>query len=305
MYETIILGAGPAGVAAGVYAARKKMKALLITENFGGQSVVSVEIHNWIGTKAISGVDLAKNLEEHLRSQESIEIRAGERIAKVEKTGDNFKVITNFGVYETKTVIVTSGARRRKLNVSGEKELAGKGVAYCATCDAPLFRGKAVAVVGSGNAGLEAVMDLLPYAKEIYILSKGETINGDPVTLEKIKRAENFKAVIFNASIKEIFGDNFVSCLKYCDLKSNEEKILPVQGVFVEIGSVPNSEPLSDLVKINERGEIVIDHKTGATSAPGIFAAGDIVDSAYKQSNIAAGDAIKAALSAYSYLQWK
>ena len=151
-------------------------------------------------------------------------------------------------------------------------------------------------------AGLEAVMDLLPYAKEIYILSKGETINGDPVTLEKIKRAENFKAVIFNASIKEIFGDNFVSGLKYCDLKSNEEKILPVQGVFVEIGSVPNSEFMKGLVETNKAGEIIVDHKTGATSKPGIFAAGDVTDEIYKQNNISAGDGVAAALSAYNYL---
>lgn len=303
MYDTIILGGGPAGVSAGVYAARKKMKTLLITKHFGGQSLSSPEIYNWIGTKMISGVDLAKNLEEHMRAQEGVAIKDGEEIVKVEKSGDGFKVLTSTNSYESKTILICNGAGRRKLNVPGEREFDGRGVAYCSTCDAPMFKGKAAAVIGCGNAGLEAAQDLLPYAKEVYIFTNSDQIKGDPVTLEKIKKAPNFQGIIYNAGVQEILGDKLVTGLKYQDKKTGEEKTLAVQGIFVEIGSLPNSGAVAGLVALNKQGEIIIDHRTGATSVPGVFAAGDITDSAYKQSNIAVGDAAKAALSAYNYLQ--
>lgn len=303
MYDTIIIGGGPAGVGAGVYAARKKLKTLLITESFGGQSSVSAEIYNWIGTKAISGADLAKNLENHLRSyKDDVEIKMPERVEKVEELKEGFLVKTNKGEYEGKTLIVTSGSRRRKLGVPGEEEFNGKGVAYCSTCDAPIFAGQKVAVVGGGNAGLEAVQDLIPYASEIYLLEFGDAIKGDPVTFEQIKKSEKLKQVILNAETQEIIGNKFVSGLKYKDRKTNEEKTLEVAGVFVEIGAVPNSEFLGGLVEKNKYGEIVIDHKTSATSKEGIFAAGDVTDEMYKQNNISVGDAVKAALGAYMYL---
>ncbi|HRY63035.1 MAG TPA: FAD-dependent oxidoreductase [Patescibacteria group bacterium] len=305
MYDTIILGGGPAGVSAGVYAARKQMKTLLITKHFGGQSITSPEIYNWIGTKVISGVDLAKNLEEHMRAQEGVDIKDGEEVVKVEKSDGGFKVVTDVNSYESKTVLICNGAGRRKLNVAGEREFDGRGVAYCSTCDAPMFRGKAVAVVGCGNAGLEAARDLLPYAKEVYIFTNSDQIKGDPVTLAKIKQAPNFQGVVYNTNIKEILGDKMVSGLKYQDTKTGEEKTLAVQGIFIEIGSLPNSGAVADLVALNGQGEIIIDHRTGTTSVPGVFAAGDITDSAYKQSNIAVGDAAKATLSAYQYLQGK
>jgi NADH-dependent peroxiredoxin subunit F len=302
IYDTIILGGGPAGTAAGVYTARKKLKTLLITEEFGGQSIVSDDIQNWIGEKSIAGYKLAQKFEEHLRSQEDIEIKMPEKVLEVKEDGDELVVITDKKEYKTKTVMVTIGARRRKLNITGEKKFDGKGVAYCSTCDAPLFSGKSVVVVGGGNSGLEAVQDLIPYAKEISLLTHGEALRGDPVTIEAIKKSDKFKDVILNAEAKEIKGDQFASALTYTDKKTGKDITLEVQGIFVEIGAIPNSEIVKDLVDTNDRGEIVINHKTGATSNPRIFAAGDVTDEAYKQNNISAGDAVKAALSVYGYL---
>ena len=309
MYDLIIIGGGPAAVAAGVYAARKKLKTLLITESFGGQSLISDNIENWIGEKVLTGFDLAKKLEEHVRAQETIEIKMPERVVKISeipcadgKRPCDFLVETGKGGrYETKAVIVTSGSRRRRLGVPGEDKFDGKGVAFCSTCDAPVFAGKRVAVVGGGNAGLEAVVDLFPYATEIYLLHRGDQFKGDPVTQEAIKKNPKVK-VILNAETQEILGDKFVTGLRYKDAKSGEVKELALDGVFVEIGAVPNSEIAKGLVELNQYGEIVIDHKTSATSKPGIYAAGDVTDELYKQNNISAGDGVTAALSAYAYL---
>jgi len=302
LYDLVIVGGGPAGIAAGVYAARKKNKAVLITESFGGQSLVSAEVQNWIGTKSLSGLELAQNLEEHLRGQDGIEIIENDLVTKVDKTAGGFSVTTREGkTLETKTILVCSGSRRRKLGVPGEKELDGKGVAYCATCDAPLFSNKTVAVIGSGNAGLEAVHDLLAYVSKVYLLNRGEAIRGDAVTFESIKNDARVE-VIMLAEAREILGDKFVSGLKYLDKKSNEVKTLELQGVFVEIGSLPNVEFLGDLVKKNKYNEIEIDALTQQTSQPGIWAAGDATTVLYKQNNISAGDAIKAVLNIQEYL---
>lgn len=306
MYDLIIMGGGPAGVAAGVYAARKKIKSLLITESFGGQSEVSAEIQNWIGTKSISGFDLARALEEHIRAQKDIDIVTGVRCENVVRAPEGgFTVATSAGeTYTARALIVATGSRRRTLDVPGEKEFSGRGVAYCATCDAPLFQGKKVAVVGGGNAGLEAAADLIPYAAHVYLLARGASLKGDAVTQEKIQKAgvETF----FNAEPRRIVGDadnKFIAGLEYYDKTSQEIKTLPVEGVFVEIGAVPNTEIVKDIVLLNEKKEIIIDHRTGATSVGGIWAAGDATDAAFKQNNISAGDAVKAALSAYAYLQ--
>lgn len=301
MYDIIIIGGGPGGVASVVYAARKKLKTLMIAESFGGQSSVSAEIFNWIGTQSISGADLARNLEEHARAHKDVEIRE-ERAEKVEEIEGGFNVTTGRGSYEGRTLIITTGSRRRKLGIPGEEEFNGKGVAYCSTCDAPVFSGQKVAVIGGGNAGLEAVQDLIPYASAIYLLEFGEAIKGDPITFEQIKKSEKLKEVILNAQTLKIMGDKFMTGLIYKDKKTNEEKTLDVTGVFVEIGAVPNSEFLSNLVEKNKYGEILIDHKTAATSREGIWAAGDVTDEMYKQNNISAGDAVKAALSAYQHL---
>ncbi len=300
MFDVVIIGGGPAAVAAGVYAARKRLNAIVITDNFGGQSIVSDSIENWIGETSISGYDLARKLEAHLRKQEDIEINTGELVEKVTENGNGFIVKTNKAKYETKTVLVTSGARRKRLGVPGEDKFEGKGVVFCSTCDAPLFRGREVAVVGGGNAGLEAVVDLIPFATKIYLLNNTDNIKGDSQTLEEIKRKEKVE-IIYNAKIKEIKGDTLIDSLVYVD-ENNEEQTIKVQGVFVEIGSIPNSEMVANLVELNEYKEIVVDHKTYETSRKGVYAAGDVTDEIYKQNNISAGDAITAILSIYNYL---
>lgn len=305
-YDTVIIGGGPAAVAAGVYCARKRMKTAFIADQIGGQSIVSDGIANWIGDTMLTGVELAKKLETHLKAQEDIELQIPARATAVDKKDKNFVVTTEKGdTFETKTVIITTGGRHRRLNVPGEEKFEGKGVAYCATCDAPFFRDKDVAVVGGGNSGLEAIVDLMPYAKTIHLLVRSDQLKGDPITQEQVLEAAKKKQVniIYHADTKEILGDAMVSGLRYQDLESKEEKELAVNGVFVEIGSVPNSEIVKDVVDTNDYNEIVVDHKTGATSVPGIFAAGDVTDELYKQNNIAVGDAVTAALSAYEYVR--
>jgi NADH-dependent peroxiredoxin subunit F len=302
IYDVIIIGGGPAGSSAAVYASRKKIKTLLITDSFGGQSVVSDKIGNWIGEIEISGPELAKKLENHVKAQEDIDIKEGEKAVKVKKSENIFEVLTNKNnKFQTKTVIVCTGGRRRKLKVPGAEKYDGKGISYCSTCDAPLFKDKAVAVVGGGNAGLEAVIDLFPYAKEIYLLNRGLKPTGDPATLEEVKKSKK-TTIINNADTVEISGDLLVNGLKYKNLESGEIKELMIGGIFIEIGSLPNSEIVKDLVETDEYGEIIIEHQTSSTSVPGIFAAGDVIDEIYKQNSIAVGDAVRAALSAYNYL---
>jgi alkyl hydroperoxide reductase subunit F len=309
MYDLIIIGGGPGGVAAGIYAARKKMKTLLITDTFGGQSLVSNDIQNWIGTKSISGFDLAKSLEEHLRAQNGIEIVDGELVTEVKKIGDaadgsgGFTITTNGGkIFETKYVLITSGSRRKKLDVPGEKEFDGKGVVYCTTCDAPLFGEKTVVVVGGGNSALEGVMDLIQYASRIYLMVRSEVLRGDPVTQEKV-RSHPKVDILWNTVIEEVHGDKFVKGIKYKNVKTGESKDLALEGVFVEIGLIPNSDFASTLVNVNEFGRIVVDGKTQETSQPGVWASGDVSDGLYDQNNISVGDSVKAVLNIYDKLK--
>jgi len=302
-YDLVIIGGGPAGTAAAVYAARKRMKAAIITETFGGQSVVSDDIQNWIGDGHISGVELAQKFEKHIKEyKEHLDIFEGSKVKNAEKIDGGFKVQTEDSKeYEAKTIFMAAGSRRRRLGIPGEDKYDGKGVAFCSTCDAPLFQGKDVAVIGGGNAGLEAAVDLLSYANKIYLMEKTDTLRGDKSTQEKIKGQDKVE-LIMHASAKEVVGEQFVTGLKYSD-KDDAEQLLQVSGVFVEIGAVPNSDILSGLVKTNERGEIIVDHKTQQSSAEGIWAAGDVTDVLYKQNNISAGDAVKAILNIQEYLQ--
>lgn len=309
MYDTIIIGGGPAAAAAAVYAARKKMSGLLITDSFGGQSIVSDDIQNWIGEPHIAGWELAGKLDKHARSYPDVlAVNDGERATGVREISCNedricdFEVATDKGKkYQSKTIIVASGARRRKLGIPGEEEFNGKGVAYCSTCDAPLFKDKAVAVVGGGNAGLEAVIDLLPYAAKIYLVEYGEAIKGDAVTQAEIQKNSKVE-VILNTQTQAVLGEKMVSGLKCVNRKTNEVRTLDVGGIFVEIGSVPNSEIVKGLVEIDKFGQIIIDAKFATTSHQGIFAAGDVTDDPFKQNNISVGDGVRAALSAYDYL---
>ncbi len=303
MYDLIIVGGGPGGVAAGVYAARKKIKTLLITESFGGQSLVSADVRNWIGTKSVSGFDLGQMLEGHLRDQEDIEIVTDDLATSIEKLEQGFRVKTGAGKsFDARYVLLASGSRRRKLGVPGEAQLDGKGVVYCSTCDAPIFKNKTVAVVGGGNAGLEAVHDLFPYASKIYLIVRSDSMKGDPITQEKIKANPNVK-VFYNALTQEVLGDKFVTGLRYKDSKTGEMKELKLDGVFVEIGAVPNSEMVKGMVEQNPLGEIIVNHKTQETSCPGLWAAGDATDVLYKQNNVSAGDAVKAVLNIYEHLK--
>ncbi len=309
MYDLVIIGGGPAGVAAGVYAARKKMKTVLVTDAFGGQSVVSAAVENWIGEKSISGYDLAQKMEAHLRAQEGIEIDDGDLVTGVELPQGtqlpSFIVRTKKSkVFETRAILLVSGSRRRKLGVPGEKEFEGKGVVYCSICDAPLFGGKQVAVVGGGNSGLEAVRDLLPYAAEIYLLHHRSELKGDKETQEKVLNHPNVH-VILNAETQSINGKTGVEGLTYKDLVTGETKELPVQGVFVEAGLLPNSDIVKDIVELNDHGAVKINFQTQATSREGIWAAGDVADSLYRQNNISMGDAVKAVLNVYDYLHAK
>lgn len=301
MYDVIILGAGPAGVAAGIYAARKKVKTLVISEHIGGQSTISATIENWIGDVKLTGIELMQKLDQHLRAQEGIEIVIDEKIATVKKDGDNFLVTTDKSSYTTRAVLVATGAKHRQLNVPGEDKFAGKGIFYCSTCDAPMFKNKIVAVVGTGNSGLEAILDLLPYASKIYVFDVLDHVFGDAVLVEPIKKSTQVEWLL-NTKVQAIEGKDFVDKIIYKNSVTNEIKDLPVQGVFVEIGMTPASECVKDLVKLNSAHEIIIDHKTQATSEPGVFAAGDVTDVLYKQGIVAAGDGAKAALSAYRYL---
>ncbi|MBU2101461.1 FAD-dependent oxidoreductase [Patescibacteria group bacterium] len=301
MYQLIIIGGGPGGISAGIYAARKKIKTLLIAEEFGGQSAVSDDVQNWIGDQSISGFDLAKKMEAHLKAhKKDIEIVEGDRVVTIKKIKEGrYRVSTQKGEkYETENILLVSGSRRRRLDVPGGEEFDGKGVAYCATCDAPLFKDKAVAVIGGGNSALEAVLDLLTYASKVYLIHRGEKLKGDAVTQDEIRKSEKVE-IIFDSEVREIFGNKFVTGLEYKDVKTDKIKKLKLGGVFVEIGSLPNSDMVKDLVKLGKWGEVVVNHKTMQSSDSGIWAAGDVSDVLYKQNNISAGDSIKAVLNIY------
>jgi len=302
LYDVIIIGGGPAGVAAGVYAARKRLKIILLTKEFGGQSINSDSIENFIGIKIISGAELAKVFEEQLRLQEGLEIKDGVWVTSIKKLDGVFEVSDGSGgVYQSKAILYAAGSSYRKLDVPGEKEFEGKGVFYCTICDAPLMKNKISAVIGGGNSGLESAIDLIPYASKIYVLVRGNIVKGDPKYQEILKKEPKVE-IIMNAQTEEIFGDAFVKGLKYKDLVTGEVKTLEVSGVFVAIGQRPNSDLVKDLVKLDEKSHIIVDPKTQKTSLEGFWAAGDVTDSLYAQINTAIGDGVKALLNIYDYL---
>ena len=301
MFDLAIIGGGPAGVSAGVYAARKRLKTILITESFGGQSTESTGVENWIGTKNISGLDFGKMLEEHLRScaGNSLEIKTGEWVTNISKLENGFKVETSGNSYTTKTVLVTTGSTRKKLDILGAKEFENKGITYCASCDGPLFAGQDVVIIGGGNAAFETAAQLLAYAKSVTLLIRSDKFRADEVTVEKVLSHPKMK-VVKNAIPKEIKGGKFVNLLIYEE--KGVEKEIPVTGIFVEIGLVPTTDFVKDLIPLNKYGQIPVDAKTQETSVDGIWAAGDSTDGLYHQNNIAAGDAVKALEDIYLYL---
>ncbi|MDP2705069.1 MAG: FAD-dependent oxidoreductase [Patescibacteria group bacterium] len=303
-YELIIIGGGPGGVAAGVYAARKQLKTLFLTKDFGGQSIVSSDIQNWIGTVSIPGTEFAQALEKHLRAyaRDVVEVRTGEWINKIEKTKDGFSVTTDKATYAAKTVLVATGSARRKLSVTGADTFENKGVTYCASCDGPLFSGQDVVVIGGGNAGFETAAQLLAYTKSVTLLENAPQFKADPITVEKVVSHPNMKAYS-GVTIKEIKGQTLVTAIVFeKDGKSIE---LPTGGIFVEIGLIPTTSFVKELVELNKHNQIVIDPRTQQTSTPGVWAAGDCTDGLYHQNNIAAGDAVRALEDIYLHLRAK
>jgi len=304
VYDLIIIGGGPAGITAGIYAARKKINTLLVTKEFGGQVNKGHEIMNYPGITMTMGVDLMKKFVEHLKNFD-IEIKEGKNVREIQRAVQEFNIILENGEqFQGRAIIIASGKNPRPLKVPGEEKFVGKGVTYCSICDTPLFKGKDVAVIGGGNAGLDAAMDLTKYANKIYVLEFMEKMLGDESTQEKL-RASGKVEMITNVATKEFKGDKLLESLVYEDKKSGEMKELKVQGVFVEIGYVPSSGFIKDLVEFNKAGEIIINPQGNNTKTPGVFAAGDVTDIPYKQIVIACAEGAKAALSAYNYLQNK
>ena len=303
LYDLAIIGGGPAGVAAGVYASRKQLKTVFIAKEFGGQSIVSPDIQNWIGTVSISGDDLAKNLEEHLKAYAGnvVDIEKGALVTKVDKKESHFVVHTdNDKSFETKTVLVATGSTRRKLEVPGAEEFDNKGLTYCASCDGPLFADKDVAVIGGGNAAFETAAQLLAYTKSVTLLNRSDNFKADEITVKKVLENPKMTA-IKNADIKEVKGDKFVNGLVYTD-KEGKDVDLKVDGIFVEIGLIPTTNFVSSFTELNKYNQIIVDPKNQKSKTDGLWAAGDCTDGLYHQNNIAAGDAVKALEDIYMYI---
>ena len=306
-YDLIIIGGGPAGTAAAVYAARKRLKTLLIVSEWGGQSNVSEQVFNWIGTVSLSGAELAGNFKKHVEANtgESLEVKEGEKVTTVSGKAGDFSVQTESGeAFETKTILIASGSGRRKLVAKNADKFENKGLTYCASCDGPLFADQNVAVVGGGNAGFETAAQLLAYCKSVTLLNRSDTFRGDEITVEKVLKNPKMSA-IKNVDILEVKGDKFVEGVIYKDSKTGEQKELKVAGIFVEVGQIPNTDFVKNLVPLDQFGRIKIDPITQKTSVPGIWAAGDATDVLYHQNNIAAGDAVRALENIYLAIHTK
>lgn len=305
MYDLIIIGGGPAGVAAAIYAARKHLKTVLIAEDIGGQSVVSEGIENWIGSPKIHGQELAKLFKAHLDAvkNEFLELVTGERVTALAKIEGAFKATTKTGSgYRSKAVLVVTGAGRRKLDVPGAKKFENKGVTYCASCDGPLFSDQDVAVIGGGNAGFETALQLLAYAKSVTLLHRHKEFKADAVTIEKAREYPNMR-ILPNTEPVEVMGEQFVTGLKYKDKDSGEVKELSATGIFVEAGVLPNTGFVAGLVELDAVKRIKTDPHNQHTSIEGVWAAGDCTDELYHQNNIAAGDGVKALEDIYLWIK--
>ncbi len=296
MYELIIIGGGPAGITAGIYAARKQIKTLVLSKNSMGQVGESGFIENWPGEKNISGPELMKKFQDHLNSHE-IEIKE-EEVISIEKN-DFFLVKTQNNEFQAKSVIIATGRKPKKLNITGEKEFIGKGVSYCVTCDGAFFKNKTVAIVGGGNAGFEGAIELSNYAKEVFILENSANFQADKI-LQTRAREKGIK-LLTEIKVEEIRGDVFV---KEIDYRSEKKNTLKVDGVFINIGSKAVTDFLTeDLVDFSDQKEIKIDFETCQTKTLGLFAAGDVTTVRDKQIAVACGEAVKALISCYNFLQ--
>ena len=296
MYDLLIVGAGPAGITASVYAARKRMNFLVISQDIGGQTVYSWDIQNYTGYQFITGLELVQKFKEHLE-QFNVEVKENEDVTLVKKETDKIIIETNKSRYEARTVIIASGRKPRLLEVEGENEFRNKGITYCATCDGPLFANMDVAVIGGGNSALDAVLQLIKIAKKVYLIDIAPRPIADPIMIEKAKASPNV-TIYNNAKVEKISGDKFVQGLSIS--REGKSENLSVQGIFIEIGSIPSSDFVKDVAK-NEMGEIMINCKS-ETNVSGIFAAGDVTDVPAKQIVVACGEGAKAALRAFEYL---
>jgi len=300
--DVVIVGAGPAGLTAGVYCARKMLATVIISENIGGQALESWAIENYMGYRMVTGEELMKKFEEQVRT---LNIRLElDRVTGITKEGSLFIVKTASGIeVRAKTLILSQGNRPKKLGVANEEQFLGRGLSVCSTCDGPLYKGKKVAIVGGGNAALQTAVEMSGQVASVDLIVRS-TIRADPVYIEKMKEKKNM-TVHLHSQVTGIEGDKFLSAITIKDDKGNEQKLV-LDGVFIEIGWLPNTDMVADLVALNGKKEIIIDCN-GRTSVPGIFAAGDVTSVKSKQIIIAAGDGAKAALEAFEYLmsEWK
>ncbi|NBD74173.1 FAD-dependent oxidoreductase [Patescibacteria group bacterium] len=305
LYDLIIIGGGPAGVSAAVYAARKKLTSLLITPDFGGQSVVSVDIQNWIGTPHLPGPEMAKQFEAHVMeyADPALSVKKGLRAERVARNEDDtFTVETSQGTYSSRTVLIATGADRRKLTVPGAQEYEHKGVTYCASCDGPMFTDQDVAVIGGGNAGFESAAQLLAYCKSVTLLEYNDAFKAEQVTVDAVL-ADPKMTALTSAKITQVHGEAMVTGLSYEDLTTGEVHELAVTGIFVEIGILPATQLVSELVELDELNRIPVDARNQRTSIAGLWAAGDCTNELYHQNNIAAGDGVKALEDIYVHLK--
>ncbi len=303
VYDLIIIGAGPAGMTAGVYAARKKLKTLIISKDIGGQAAWSSDIENYLGFSVITGPDLVKKFEDHLEEfKEDLELRVSiSGIKKITKKAKNFETTTGDGKSErAKAILIAGGRVPRGLGVPGEKEFINRGVAYCAWCDGPLFKGKDVAIIGGGNSALDAALNISKLVNQLYIVNIMPELSGDKIMIDKVMGLPHIR-VLNSTEVARIEGQKFVESIRIKTRDGGLQKDLPVSGVFIEIGSLPATGYLKGLVKLNKSGEIIID-EYNATSQKGIFAAGDITTVIEKQIITAAGEGAKAAIQASQYL---
>jgi len=300
MYDLMIIGAGPAGLAAGVYAARKRLETLLVSGDIGGQVNWTLGVENYMGYQFIEGAELIDKFHSQV-NQFPISQRIGDKIARLEKAEGGFGATSEAGEkYQARVALLATGKRPRQLNVPGEAEFIGKGVTYCAICDGPIFSGQRVAVVGGGNSALEAALDMVKIGEHVDLVSL-TPLTGDAILIDKLGKAKNL-SLYTEYQVERIEGKDFVEGMLIKDLKSGESKRLKVSGVFIEIGLVPNSDPVRGLVELNKQGEVPVNCSC-ETTAPGLYAAGDVTDVAEKQIVIAAGEGAKAALQAHRYLQ--
>jgi len=299
-YDLLILGGGPAAMSAAVYAARKMMNLAIITKDFGGQVRETSEIENWLGFQSINAKDLADRFEEHVKGFD-IAVSLGPSITEINKEADTFKVRTDGDrVFSSRTLILATGKRHRPLNVPGEKELVGRGVAYCATCDAPFFKGKKVVVAGGGNSAFTTAVDLSKVEAEVALVNFIKGWQADEALQERVKQIGKVSLLDYHQVVR-IEGKDGVTAVVVKNRENGKEDKLDANGLFVEIGLLPNNEPVKNVVELNEHGEVIVDCSC-KTSVEGLFGAGDVTTVPHKQIVIAAGEGAKAALSAYDYL---